>query len=288
MILKRSQAALAWLLLMVVYAGALGCFDDPAPNAIMISPILDVTPLGRRADDATLTTAQTTIRKSLNRWKNDQPRLSDCFQSLSVQIEPKVLYGQQQEQGRVKNLYHWSASLRLKHIRTGLNAEVELTVLPDPSVKPRHLDNLGEQQSLRRFIRHMEDALAMLVKDTADVTRRFKEGQTASQKVLLERISLCEENELDLVVDEGLKATTDLDVRFRLVALIGERKRHRAANQLIDLIDLNHIEWTRTVIRTLSTLEHPRIPEVLSILAFHESPSLQKEVQSAIERLETR
>ena len=188
----------------------------------------------------------------------------------------------------MQTLYHWSAVLRLNHRKTGLNAEVELTVLPEPLDKPHQLAHSDEQKSVRRFVKQIQDALVMLADDSAEVTRRFKDATTASQKVLLERISLCEENELDLIIDEGLKSTTDLDVRFRLVALIGERKRHRAANQLIDLIDLNHIEWTRTVIRTLSTLDHPRIPEVLSILTFHESPSLQKEVQSAIERLETR
>ena len=53
-----------------------------------------------------------------------------------------------------------------------------------------------------------------------------------------------------------------------------------------EVIDLNDIEWTRSVIRTLSTLNHPRTLELISILAVHESPALQKELKAAVERLE--
>lgn len=282
------RATTASLCLIAVCFCSFGCSDGGKTTAVKISPILDVTPSAQRVNDGFLTSARTQIQEHLTRWLDGQSQQSNCFQTLSVQVEPKVLYGQQQDDGQIKNLYHWSALLRLNHRTTGLTAEVEFTSLPELTDKSEPSGVLNESRILNRFVEDLEDALTMLVGDSDEVIRRFKSGHVASQKVLLERISLCEEDELDLLVDEGLMATVDLDVRFRLVALIGERKRHQAASRLIDLIDLNHIEWTRTVIRTLSTLDHPRTKEVLGILSYHESPSLQKEVQSALERLETR
>ena len=114
----------------------------------------------------------------------------------------------------------------------------------------------------------------------------FQSGSTAAQKMVLERMSICSELDLDPLLDNALAFATDTDVRFRLVGLIGERARHGAAHQLIDLINLNDIEWTRSIMRTLSTLNHPRTLELISILAVHDSPALQKELKAALERLE--
>ena len=99
---------------------------------------------------------------------------------------------------------------------------------------------------------------------------------------------MCPIPDVDAHLGEALAKTNDQTLRFRLIGLIGERRVSAVGDQLIDLINLNDIEWTRALVRTLSTLQHPRTQELLQILSVHESPALKKEIKGAADRLERR
>jgi hypothetical protein len=209
-----------------------------------------------------------------------------CAQSLDLWVQPRVLYGVDTVDTRSIPVSHWSAVVELKARKSKLSARVEITSLSRTRRLQMQTVEADVRAGLVLFSKRLEKVLSVLTRPASNLHHVFETGSVAEQKMLLERISLCSEANFDRQLSKAITFATDEGVRFRLVGLIGERRLHSAAHQLIDLIDLNNIEWTRSIIRTLSTLEHPRTLELISILAVHESPALQKELKSAVERLE--
>jgi hypothetical protein len=252
----------------------------------VLRSILDLTPAESIMPRVQLQALDPKLKGLLTGWLSTVPIGLACVQSLEIRIQPRVLYGVEMVDSKPVPVSHWSAVIELKTRDSKTLAQVELTSpnrAPNQQVKTVMQDI---ESGLVRFSQRLKSALDVLVRPASTLRNVFESGSIAEQKMLLERISLCAEDDFDAQLSRAVSIAVDEGVRFRLVGLIGERSLHGAAHQLIDLIDLNNIEWTRSVIRTLSTLNHPRTLELISILAVHESPALQKELKAAVERLE--
>ena len=252
----------------------------------VVRPILDLTPVASTVPRAHLKALNTKFRHLLSQWLSTGSNGLTCAQSLNVSIQPRVLYGVEIKTSKSVPVSHWSAIIELTNRDSKTSAHLELTSpYRAPNLRGKNVTQ-DIDYGLVQLSERLKSALNVLVRPASVLRDVFTTGSVVEQKMLLERISLCAEDEFDVQLSQAVDVATDEGVRFRLVGLIGERRLHGAAHQLIDQIDLNDIEWTRSVIRTLSTLNHPRTLELISILAVHESPALQKELKAAVERLE--
>lgn len=255
-------------------------------DVLQIQPIMDLTPFAAGIDRAQIEVLDRELRRSLGQWVNQEGRISECMRTVSVWVQPRLVYGVDTTQNQTRFISDWSALVRLTSMMSGVSAQVDIVLEHSQRPGENKTVNHALSQGVVQFAEFVGKMLRVLSRSPSELTDVLKSGSYAEKKILLERMSVCGEHEFDIQLDHALTFATDEDVRFRLVGLIGERKRHGAADQLIDLINLNDIEWTRSIIRTLSTLEHPRTLELISILAVHDSPALQKELKSALDRLE--
>lgn len=280
--------------LCLILLGLYSCTADVSsggpddPNVVQIQSIMDLTPSERGINRAQLEGIDRQLRRSLKRWITQERGSSSCMDKLSVQIQPRLVYGADTTKERTRFISAWSALIRMNVVVSRVSAQVEIVFDRAERIGDGRTLDQSLSQGVIQFAEFVHASLSVLTRSPSELKDVLKQGTCAEKKLLLERISLCGETDFDVQLDDALTFATDADVRFRLVGLIGERRRHGAAHQLIDLINLNDIEWTRSIIRTLSTLEHPRTLELISILAVHDSPALQKELKSALDRLERR
>ena len=258
---------------------------SPVSVTVSVEKLVNVTPPTDAQADVRLNGLETKLQQALSRDSQRQQPPQACGQAYVVKIEPQVLFGFEPDSKRTIPLSEWSGIISVTDRFNGTTSRVELFWLAQASRQNTPIDqHLAE--SLDAFVSHVNDALHVLSADQATLEKILLNGAVGQQKLLLERLSSCPIPMLDRHLGTALKVASDQGIRFRLVGLIGERRVSELGDLLIDLIDLNDVEWTRVIVRTLSTLEHRRTQELLDILSVHESPILQKEIKGASDRLE--
>lgn len=270
----------------------IGCESNPDPLqsaspgiSVVVERLVNLTPPEPNMPTVSLRRFDQKFNRQLVRVNPNPDNTGGCGKNYQVQIMPQLLFGLDGQDGQTRPTSEWSANVSINDIFTGTTSRVELSRLTKTDGAHRSLD-AHLNATLTEFLNDLESAIKVLRKPDADLRTVLAEGSTGEIRVLLERLSMCPVPTLNQDLVDALGRSEDQTIRFRLVGLIGERRIRSAGDTLIDLIDLNDVEWTRAIIRTLSTLSHPRTQELLRILSVHDSPILQKEIKGASDRLE--
>ena len=267
---------------------------------VTVEPIVDLTPPNSTFERVPLSGLTDRIHEVLARKTKAQEPVSRCGVRYAVVISPSVAYGYAYPDSTDQKLgtstlglkpdyrSEWSSLIGMRDEANSLQSHLELSRSNASKPEaPVGLD-IHLSEGLTVFLKELQSTFEAFDVSISKLPEFYSKATVQQKKLLLERLSLCPSPEHDTWLGQALQTTKDVGLKFRLVGLIGERRVDALGDLLIDMVDLNDIEWTRALVRTLSILKHHRARELFGILSVHESPLLQKELKTAVERLERR